>query len=340
MVVVVFSDWDADGVISAAEIFYSQNILGVYPVEKKREVVLIPTSVKNISKEIEVVVSSRLDLEYVVFLDIAYSKTMKKNLFLIREKGVEILYVDHHISTAIHIDELKPVVNNLVFGKAATAVLVYNLLKSRGIDVSKRLKAFIEAVAMLEKEKNRKKLMSIDQKLVDIVANISRTLVMNKDKDLWIKIVKWLTQPLPILSIPFATDIKYFVEKTKNNTKDIKLLANEIALSALRIFNVRFIDIRNKKYPYKITSIASSLHRLLKTPIIILAKNKHGKEILVTKSCNSLAYDIALYLYKNNLAEDVVGHETLTISLLKPGVSKENLIQIIRKIIVNGPAGI
>lgn len=334
----MFSDWDIDGAVSAAEILYSQAVLGMYPVDKKCNVELIPTSPRSIARDFRNI--KDVEVEYIIILDIAYSKFMNKVLSVFKEKGVEVLYVDHHISTAIHADEIRSRTVNLVIGKSATAILVYNLLKSHGLDVTDRLRAFIEAVSVIEKGDDKFRIKSIDRRLVDIVVAISRTLIKSKSKDLWIKTVNWLTEPLPRLSIPFSIDIKQFVSRSQNDFKELKAIANEIALSAIRIFNMRFIDISHRNYPYKSTSIASALYRLLKTPVFLLAKSRRGRKILVIKSNGTLAYDIALHLYRAGIAKDIVGHQTLTISLLRPDVSKEVVLQKIREIITSGPAGI
>ncbi|MEM4789227.1 MAG: hypothetical protein QXV06_05490, partial [Ignisphaera sp.] len=231
--------------------------------------------------------------------------------------NVEVLYIDHHISTAIHIDVIKPRVKNIVVGKTSTAMLVYNQLKSVGVDISERLKAFVEAVTVIEKGEKRSA-RQVHGKLIDIVANLSRALLNSKNRDLWIKVVQWLTEPLPFISLPFALDITKFVKPSLEYLRELKSIANEIALSAKKIFDVRFVDIRSSRYPYKLTAVASALHRLLKTPVVLLAKNKRGQNILVIKSRGTIAYDLAIYLYRKGVAEDIMGHQTLIIMLLKP----------------------
>lgn len=335
----IVGDWDIDGAVSSAEIFYSQAVLGLYPVKGVKDVVLVPTSARSVADAIKNIVVDHC-VKYVVFLDIAYSKYMDIALSLLRSKDIGILYVDHHISTAINIDVVKAKVDLVVIGKTSTSMLVYSLLKSIGIDVSERLKAFIKAVTVIERGDREYNIKPVDKKLIDITASLSRTLTSSKDKEMWIKVIKWLTEPMPMIALPFATNIKKFIQSSTEYMRELKALANEIAISCLRLFNIRFIDIRSKNYRFKSTAIASALHRLLKTPIILLSRNSQGKDILVIKSSNSFAYDVAMYLYKKGIVEDVIGHQTLIIILLKPGIEKEKIINSIREFLVNGPAGI
>lgn len=337
MVVAVIGDWDADGVVSAAQVLYSQGVLGVYPLKGRHRVMLVPASVRSIVDAAKEVVEE--GASYVVVLDIAYSRYTDKAFSYFRSNNLDVLYIDHHISTAIHLDAIKPKIKNVVVGRTSTAMLVYNQLKSVGVDVSERLKAFIEAVTIIERgERRYSKQVSV--KLIDIIASLSRALVNSKNRDLWVRVVQWLTEPLPFISLPFAIDITKFTKPSPEHLRELKAIANEIALSAKKIFDVRFIDIRGTRYTHKSTAIASALHRLLKTPVVLLARNRRGEDILIIKSRGTIAYDLALYLYRKGIAEDIMGHQTLIIMLLKPGVSQQNIANYIREFLVNGPAGI
>ena len=338
MVVGVVADWDADGVVSAAQILYSQEVVGFFPLKSREKVLLIPSDVRGVVDITREVVGSGVN--FVVFLDIAYSKYVDKALRFLKSRGIGVLYIDHHISTAIHIESIKPLVNNVVVGKTSTAMLVYNQLRSVGIDVGERLKAFIEAVTAIERGGKKGSVKQIHGKLIDIVANLSRILSSTRSRDLWVKVVKWLAEPLPMISIPFTSDITKFAKPSPEYIKELKAIANEIALSSKKIFTVRFIDIRNSRYPYKSTAIASALHRLLRSPIILLTKNRRGRELLIIKSSDTLAYDLGLHLYRKGVAEDIMGHQTLALILLRKGVEVEKIVDYVREFIINGPAGI
>lgn len=337
LVVAVIGDWDADGVVSTAEIVYSQGVLGVFPVRGTRDVFAVPTSVRHVDGAVKEILDRGAN--YVVFLDIAYSRYMDRALSLLKSRGVGVLYIDHHISTAIHMDSIRPCVDVVVVGRTSTAMLVYNMLRSRGVDVSDRLKAFIEAVTIIEKGSLRG-LKPVDRKLVDIVASMSRALTKAKDRDLWFRVVKWLTEPLPLAALPFTSPITLFVNESRNRMEELKTAAMEIAMGCTKIFSVRFADIRGRRYPFKPTAIASALHRILKSPVALLAKSNSGDDILIMKSSDTTAYDIALHLYKKGLVEDVMGHQTLTIMLVKIGVGREQIEQAIREFMISGPAGI
>jgi len=338
MVVGVVADWDADGVVSAAQVFYSQEVVGGFPLKGREKVFLFPSTVRSVFEVVKEIVDSSVG--FVVFLDIAYSKYMDRALRFLGSRDIGILYIDHHISTAIHVDSIKPLVNNIVLGKTSTAMLVYNQLRSVGIDINERLKAFVEAVTAIERGREKESVKQIHGKLIDIVANLSRVLSSSRSRDLWVKVVRWLTEPLPMISMPFASDVTIFAKSSPEYIKELKSVANEIALSSRRIFNIRFVDIRNSRYPYKSTAIASALYRLFKSPIVLLTKNKKGREILIIKSRDTLAYDLGIHLYRKGVTEDIMGHQTLVIMLLKQGLNLEKIIDHVREFIVSGPAGI
>jgi hypothetical protein len=48
MPVVVIGDWDADGFVSAAEVVFSQEVVGVYPVRGKHSAIAYPSTPRTL----------------------------------------------------------------------------------------------------------------------------------------------------------------------------------------------------------------------------------------------------------------------------------------------------
>jgi oligoribonuclease NrnB/cAMP/cGMP phosphodiesterase (DHH superfamily) len=101
--VAVIADWDADGVVSAALILYSQYSKGVFPLEERTKPCLIPAGPRSIKR----VVEEGKCWEVVVILDIPYTSEVEETIQHLRECGARIYYFDHHSSTIEAIRKLE-----------------------------------------------------------------------------------------------------------------------------------------------------------------------------------------------------------------------------------------
>ncbi len=325
--VAVVADWDIDGVVSAAQIVYSQEVVGRYPLDCRHEVCLIPSTSKTLSHILAEV--NKLNISHIVLLDIAYSKDAEFFLKRIRELSIYSIYIDHHISSIIHSHAVEKLVDEFIVGKIPTAYLVFQLMNSLKIALTTRIRAFIEAASTIEGRRHG----VINKKFIQLVIALSRTLAYTKDRERWEKLVRWLSSPLPHTSIPFVVDINKFMEPQLNG-RDVNIFAKELALRAEKIFNIRFIDARREKIVCRPSAIASALYRIFRNPVILLLTNKGGRNYILIKSRDLTAYTIALELYRSGLAVDIMGHQTLSYSLLREDIDINNIKSIIRNIIL------
>jgi len=325
--VVVVADWDIDGVVSAAQIVYSQEVVGKYPLDGKRRVFLIPSTSKTLPFIFNEVGS--LNVSHLVLLDIAYSRDAMFFLKKIKNLNIYSIYIDHHISSFIYSETIESLVDEFIVGKIPTAYLVYQLMNSLKISLTSRLKAFIEAASTIEGRRQK----ALNRKFIQLVIAVSKTLAHSRNREQWEKLIRWLSSPLPQTSMPFNIDIDKFI-KPQKNSEDVNLFANELALRAEKIFNIRFIDARKTKPRYRPSAIASALYRIFKNPVILLLNNKEGKSYIVVKSKDSTAYTIALELYRKGMAIDIMGHQTLSYTLLRDDVDINQVKNFIRNIIL------
>lgn len=325
--VVVVADWDVDGVVSAAQIVYSQEVVGRYPLDGKQKVYLVPSTLRTLSQVLDEV--SGLKASHLVLLDIAYSKDTESFLKKIRELNMYSIYVDHHISSLIHSSSVEKIVDEFIVGKVPTAYLVFQLMNSLKIALTTRIRAFVEAASAIEGRRQG----SVDRRFIQLVVAMSRTLAHSRNRELWEKLVRWLSSPLPQSSMPFTVDVGSFV-KLQLGAGDVNLFARELALRAERIFNVRFIDARKEKIVYRPSAVASALYRIFRSPVILLLTNKEGRSYILIKSRDLTAYTIALELYRSGIAIDIMGHQTLSYSLLRDDIDINIVKNLIRNIIL------
>lgn len=332
-------DWDADGMVSVAEVVYAQEFLGLYPVKGRYSTHIFPSTPNTINLLAKPIIDERC--EYLLVLDIAYSHKVWEFLNKVKESSINIIYIDHHLSSIINSHTIEKIAYESFIGKAPTAVLIYHLLSSLAINLTDRLKAFVNSISKLEHGNTRGDSHTMNKRLIDIVANLSRYVSQKRDRELWERVVRWLSSPLPSIALPFSPEI-YRLIKIEDN-RDLKMFANEIAMEAIRIFNLRFIDLRSRKINYRVSAIASALYRIFRMPIAILVKGSKGRELIVIKSRDTTAYTIALELYRKGIAIDLMGHQTLAIALVKNSIPTTTIVNSLREIIIkhmgSGPAG-
>lgn len=307
--VVVVSDWDADGIVAAAEIVYSQEFLGLYPLRGKATVTLIPSSPRSFSEDV-----GNVEGSVVVILDIAFSKNVAEGLRHLRNRFSRVIYIDHHLSTIAHVETIERVANEVLIGKVPTAVLVAHIIRSLGGKLSPRLSAFVSAISIAEKGGYAK----IDRRLVEVVVKISRHLSMCKDRQVWESIVRWLASPISMSAMPFQKSIHEIVdsELVGEEVKRVRAIAMELAPGAMKLANLRIVDAR-KFQNVKLTALASQLYRVLKLPVIVIGA-KRGKVLLVIRARSDLPQRLALKLYEMGVLKDVGGHQSLAVGLLDP----------------------
>ncbi len=325
--VFVASDWDADGVVAAALLLYAQEKLGKYPIEGKAIVDLKPMDPERLRfflKEIKV------PYDAVVFLDIPYIKALENILRTIKKHfGVKkIIFIDHHISSLNNEKKLKEVVDELHLSQEPTSTILYNVLREKGVEVTQRLRLFVETVTYMDRG-----MRVPDQymKLYDFTALFSKALTVKRDEGIWLQLVKWLANPMPI---PMPLDKKVLEEVRKaieKRDQELKEIALDLAMSARKIGYIKFIDARRTWKKRGATALVSKIGRILKSPVAVLFNTSKGYPLLIIKASHGAAYRIAKYLLGEGLAKDIAGHPNLAIVRLSPDIDEKELLRALQK---------
>ncbi len=322
--VFVAGDWDADGFVATALIVYAQEKLGVYPLKGRAVVDKKPVDPERI-KFIFGDISGSYDL--MVFLDLPYTDSVPNILKMLKNHfGIKkIMYIDHHLSTLNNRDKLIDVVDELVVDKSKpTSAIVYDILRRQGVSIHSRLKAFVDLVKYMD---SGRRIPSDLMKLFELTKLISKALTIKRDVELWAKIVDWLASPTP-LPLPLEEGVLRRVKEiVEERDKEINNIAVDLAVSAMRIGDFRFIDARNKWHYRGASALASKLASILKAPVIVWVGTSKEYTLLVIKAFGGKAYRIAKYLVGEGIAKDIAGHPNLAIVKIPKNISREELIE-------------
>ncbi|MFN4046156.1 MAG: phosphoesterase, partial [Acidilobaceae archaeon] len=146
--VAIVADWDADGVVSAAQLLYAQEKLRVFPVRGKVHVDLLPSGPRGFKDKV-----SGKCWDYVIVIDIPFTEDVDMGLKSMADSGCnfKLYYFDHHKSTAENMDYIEKTYGGIVVsGSTSTSLIIKNFLEKLGIKITPRLKLFIEAVTAIE----------------------------------------------------------------------------------------------------------------------------------------------------------------------------------------------
>jgi len=321
--VFVGGDWDADGVIAAALMTYAQEKVGLYPYKGSAIVDKKPVDPERI---IKIFGDLKGSYDALVLLDLPYSErvfrvlSMLKNHFSIGR----IIYIDHHLSSISNVSRLKSIVDELyVYHEKPTSVILYEILVKNNIRVHQRLKSFVEVVRYMDSGLRVPDNMI---KLFELTKLFSKALTIVRDEDLWVKIVDWLASPT-ILPNPIQEDLMNQVKKIiEERDREIEKIALDLAVSAVKISNYRFIDARNIWRHRGASSLASKLSSILRKPVILLVDTKKDYSLLIIKASGGRAYRVAKYLMGEGIGLDIAGHPNLAIVKIGKKVKKNDLI--------------
>jgi len=325
--VFIAGDWDADGIIASALLLYAQEKVGKYPIEGTAIVDLKPMDPERLRFLLKEV---RANYDAIVFLDIPYIRGLENLLGILkRHFGVKkIIFIDHHISTLNNEIKLRKIVDELYVSQEPTSTILYNILVEHGVKVTNKLKLFVETVSYMDRGlRVPKKYM----KLYELTALFSKALTVKRDEDIWIQLVKWLANPMPI---PMPLDKRILEEVKKavaERDRELKEVAIDLAMSARKVGYIKFIDARKKWRKRGSTSLVSKIGRILKSPVAVLFSTTKGYPILIIKASRGAAYRIAKYLMGEGIAQDIAGHPNLAIVRLKNDVDMETLLKSLQK---------
>jgi len=331
--VLIIGDWDADGVVSSAIVFYVQEKLGIYPVKDKKRVRIEPAGPRSIA---ELSKKLRRCWDCVVILDIPYTGSVETFLKEYRALGCtgRILYFDHHPSTienAINIE--RRFATETFFGKNATSLILYRFLEGIGVRLPEKLKRYAMAVAVLEGRRHRSKRIFVDDRMVKLVASISKTLNKVRDPDLWKAYVKWLANPLPTEppKVRIRNEVQSSLDVSKEVDAEAKGIAMELAMSSERLGYIRFVDARGRWRKRGATALASHIFRIVGEPVALLIDKDEGTHLLIIRSSKGLAMALAKKLESLGLLEDVGGHENIAVSRIVPNFDINKLKEALRR---------
>lgn len=322
---IIISDWDADGAVSAAILLYLQTSES-FPIKKKLNVILFPAGPRDASKVIKSILGCP---SYIALLDIAYIPEILESLREFKQRCSEsdVLYIDHHFSTLEHLNELRPYVSKLRVGSSKpTAMHLADIAHEIGKPLPERLEVFAKSVGFIELGKRPPDEM---MNVVSLVASIARALKLEKDSSFWAKMVRWMSNPLPIPMSKADLDVlKRVSEEAKKRDEELDKAVEDLAIGAQRWGCFRFVDARKRWKRRGVSSLATRLSRKLKAPVALLASVKGG-QILVIRTRNNAAKLIADEIAYEGLSSDVGGHGNIVVIKLKEGYNLDKIKQII-----------
>ncbi|MEB3806903.1 MAG: phosphoesterase [Desulfurococcales archaeon] len=332
--VAVIADWDADGVVGAALIYYAQEKRGVFPLDSREKVCLIPAGPRSIVDEI-----GDKCWEVVVIVDIPYTPEVDVALKALKERcNAKIYYFDHHSSTLTNLAELEEKYGVFgVVGKSSSAVIIKRFLEGMGVRFTQRLNDFVAAVAVLEGGRRWVK-EEVSEKLVTIAASISKMLNQTRNREAWVKYVKWVANPLPFEDpgIKLRVDdrvnlLKAGVELSEQADKEIRDTALQLAMSAVNLGYLRFVDARDKWKKRGASALASAIYKIVNVPVALLVEKTDGGRLLVVRSGHGEAMPVIEALYDMGIVVDKGGHGNIAVAKLNDAVTVARLKDALRR---------
>jgi len=322
--VLVLGDWDADGVVATALLIYAQKYLKKYPVEGSVEIDKIPVD-PNKLKYILSIISDKH--EVVVLLDIPYSDVLANIVKMLKAHFniSRVIFVDHHIASVQRISEISNIADEVIVDfKKPTSLLLYEELSKRGIRVHEKLVKFVEVVKYMD---SGRKVPGKLMKLFEVAKVFSKALTAMRSEELWSKIAEWLANPEPL---PMPLDEAMWrraKEIIEQRDREVTEVARDLAVTAVKICDLRFIDARDRWKKRGATALASRLSAILKAPVAMLVNTNRGFPLLIIKAPGGRAYRIAKYLLAEGVALDIAGHPNLAIVRISSDIDKDKLIE-------------
>jgi len=322
----VLGDWDADGVVATALLTYSQEYAKKYPVEGNVELVKQPIDPDRLRYLLSQVKES---YEIVYFLDTPYSEVLGGVVKLLRQHfGVgRVVFVDHHIASVQRVNELREVFDEVfVDYRRPTSVILYDEIARRGVNIHSKLREFVEVIKYMDAGK---RIPGKYMKLFELAKMISKALTAVRNEELWLKTINWLADPSPS-PMPLNESTWNTVKKViEERDREVREVAMKLAIGAVKIGDLRFIDARHVWRKRGATALASKLALILQAPVAMLAGTNRGYSLLIIKASGGRAYRIAKFLLAEGVANDIAGHPNLAIVRVDKDIDKKNLIELL-----------
>jgi hypothetical protein len=324
--ILVLGDWDADGVVATALLTYSQEYAKKYPVEGDVELVKQPIDPDRLRYILSQVKES---YEIVYFLDTPYSEVLGGVVKLLRQHfGVgRVVFVDHHIASVQRVSELRKVFDEVfVDYRKPTSVILYEEIARRGVNIHSKLREFVEVIKYMDAGK---RIPGKYMKLFELAKMISKALTAVRNEELWLKTINWLADPSPS-PMPLNESTWNTVKKViEERDREVREVAMKLAIGAVKIGDLRFIDARHVWRKRGATALASKLALILQAPVAMLAGTNRGYSLLIIKASGGRAYRIAKFLLAEGVANDIAGHPNLAIVRVDKDIDKKNLIELL-----------
>ena len=337
--VAIISDWDADGVVSAALVLYAQAHRGRFPLEEKTRPCLIPAGPRSIKRLAE----EGLCWDVVVILDIPYTPEVEETLRHFKNCGARIFYFDHHSSTINAMRKLEDELGVfIVVGRNPTSVVLQTFLEGLGVKLTPRLREFVKAVAVLEGGRRRPRKEEVPQGIVTLAASISKALNQLRDEDAWRKYVRWISNPLPFEEVriklpetgqggPSKSLVRAGIEISKESDERIRKTAMDLAMSAKLLGFIKYVDARGKWEGRGASALASNIYKIVNMPVALLVERDDGSRLLIIRSGRGEAQRIAKKLYEAGIVVDVGGHKNIAVAKLDDSVTQRMLENALRR---------
>ncbi len=338
--VAIIADWDADGVVAAASIVYSQEKLGVFPLKGKHKVELIPSGPREIEERIKEKMKGGC-WDIIVILDIPFSNEVKNALDYLNSSNckAKIYYFDHHPISLENMSTIESRYNALaILGRSPTSILVKRLLDGLNAKLTPRLLSLIDAIGILEgggwlRGKNK-----ATEGIVKLTASISKALNQKKEEGVWVKYVEWASNPLPFEQSFFRESdsriknvVDLGIEVSKESDIEIKNAAFELAISAKNLGYLKFVDARSRWKKRGASALASALYKVLKATTALLVEKEDGARLLIIRSGKGEALNIMQRLFSSGITSDVGGHGNIAVAKLRQEITIKELEDSLRK---------
>lgn len=324
--VLVLGDWDADGVVATGLLLYAQKYSKKYPVEGEVEVDKAPIDPNRLKYLLSAISSSH---EVVVVLDVPFSEVLANVIRLMKTHfGVSrVIFIDHHIASVQRVNEISSVVDEAIIDfRKPTSLLLYEELTKRGIRVHERLARFVEVVKYMDAGR---KVPDRLMKLFELAKIFSKALTAMRSEELWSKIAEWLANPEPLPTPLDESTWRKAREIIEQRDREVSEVARDLAVTAVKVGDLRFIDARDYWKKRGATALASRLSSILKAPVAVLVNTNRGFPLLIIKAPAGRAYRVAKYLLAEGVAQDIAGHPNLAIVRIHEGFEKNKLIEIL-----------
>ncbi|MCX8196314.1 MAG: phosphoesterase [Acidilobaceae archaeon] len=329
MSVAVIGDWDADGIVAAAQFVYTQETLGAFPLRGRVHVDLIPSGPRGFRDK----VLGRC-WEHLIIVDIPFTADVQAGLEDLESRcKFDLYYFDHHDTTARNKGLLEGKFKALVIvGPHSTSHLVRSFLEKMGIKLTPRLRQFIEAVDYIE---GGPRLHNNSEGAIKIVVSMSKRLNITKSQEEWQKFVRWLASPIPFdeLELALGRDAPEIITESLRTSKEadeeLREIAMNFAISAKRVGFVRLVDARGKWAGRGASALASAIHKTVKEPVVLLVSKDDGTTLVIVRSSRGEAERIVRHLFDSGVVEDKGGHQNIAIARLSKGVSVAELEKVL-----------